>query len=474
MNEYERVSFFFQTHGIAGIESVLRMGLNDHDYVQTSSSYGVTNRMLPLYVAVELQFSAQGIAQIMTAMNLSIQEVNSDFLINDNESVTRTDGLEFDGITVLRSIGEAYLLQQRGSEHAIAELKRWITHSPGNSYFKLAALSLGHPDLSLKPTMDAEVVSIAVGQPLVLQDTLHHQIGYLAMMTKEPSHMPHHSPAEFLRSVDAFHASVVKKRLSGGFFWERIFLGAPTDTAKQKIVDHVLDREGLCHPSKAIGLLMSLDFGGVNWSVDDDDLSEAVTWLVEDLKKSTLHSILSEEAFQLAMLPALPSAFDFTDVSNIAATFKGSQLLADFFHNLFDAGDKLFEKLMLSQMHQVFYSTPLSHYMTWKKIAMAQFPVQVIDPEVANRYLMRVTEDFQQYKIHGAENHAELIAHYDAIGHSMRVLQPYIEPAIDYEALRALKPGHRNDLALWGFDIDKLEITSGTTVEKRLFIDLGL
>lgn len=112
--------------------------------------------------------------------------------------------------------------------------------------------------------------------------------------------------------------------------------------------------------------------------------------------------------------------------------------------------------------------------MAWQKIAMAQFPVQVIDPEVANRYLMRMTEDFQQFKIDGAENHAALVAHYDAIGHSMRVLQPHIDAIVNYDALKALKPSCRNDLALWGFDIDKLEITSGTTVEKRLFIDLGL
>jgi len=474
MNEYERVSFLFQTHGVAGIEAVLRMGLNDNDYVQTSSAYGITNRMLPLYVAVELQFSALGIAQIMTAMNLSIREVNNDFEINDNESVSRADGSQFDGITVLRSIGEAYLLQQHGSEHAVAELKRWITHSHGNAYFKLAALSLGHPDLILKPALDADIAAIAIGQTPELQYTIHHQMGYLAMRAKELRHLPHHSPAEFLRSVDAFHAGVVKKVLGGGFFWERLVLGAPIDTAKQKIVDHVLRLEGLNNSSKTIGMLMALDFSRVNWNVDDDELTDAVIWLVEDLKESTLHSILDEEAFQLAMFPALPSGFDFSDVSNIGATFNQSQLLADFFHNLFNAGDKLFEKLMLSQMHQPFYSTPLSHYMTWKKIAMAQFPAQVIDPEVANRYLMRMTEDFQQYKIHGAENHAELLAHYDTIGPSMRVLQPHIEAVVDYDALRALKPSCRNDLALWGFDMDKLEITSGTTVEKRLVIDLGL
>jgi hypothetical protein len=474
MNEYERVSFIFQTQGVAGIEAVLRMGLNDNDYVQTSSAYGITNRMLPLYVAVELQFAAQGIAQIMTAMNLSIREVNSDFLINANEPITRDDGSVFDGITVLRSIAEAYLLQQHGSALAIKELQRWITHSPDNSYFKLAALALGHPDLVLKPAMDAQIVAIANGETPVLQHTLHHQIGYLAMMTQEARHLPNHSPADYLRSVDAFHGGVVNKRTGGGFFWERIFLGAPNDTAKQKIVEHVLKREGLHTPSKVKGVLMSLDFGSVNWQVDDNQLTEAVEYLVDDLQKSTLKSILNEEAFQLSMLPTLPDRFDFSDVSNIAATFTESQMLADFFQNLFEAGDKLFEKLMLSQMHEPFYSASMNQYMVWKKISTSIFPAQVIDPEVANRYLNRMVEHFQRYKIHGADNHTELVEHYDAIGRSMRVLQPHIESVVDYDALRVLKAPYRNDLALWGFDIDKLEISSEKTVEKRLFIDLGL
>jgi hypothetical protein len=129
---------------------------------------------------------------------------------------------------------------------------------------------------------------------------------------------------------------------------------------------------------------------------------------------------------------------------------------------------------MLSQMHEPYYSASLNHYMVWKKISTALFPTQVIDPEIANRYLNRMVEHFQRYKINGADNHPELVAHYDAIARSMRVLQPHIESLIDYNALRALKTSYRNDLALWGFDIDKLEITSEKTVEKLLFIDLGL
>lgn len=484
---YPKIHKMLREKGMGALPLLCEIEFTDEFYPvnldSTENGYDLVDRIMPLFAAAHLGFAPHAIGAMMTALELNLVDVDKGFDQGNLSAIGRQQGKYkspdpdvvdsslFDGIVFLQQIALAYNVSSPDPDKAMAATKAWLCRT---STRMIAAMSLGIPDLSAKALMDEQAEQVAHGLDLELIDTAAIDVGEVCLNTTHPIHLPNRSLTDFFEFTGAFSDHVLRKRMGSGFFWEQLIARSTEDEMKTLMLDHVLSVHLGQSPTQVKQMLLSLECSTLD---DLDGISGLGVYehLFGQLQYSALSPLLTEEAFVIELLSSNMVEAGQLLLANNYMTFGTSVPEAEaILRKVFEDPSTLYQRIMLSQMHDSSIEAPLSHFLLWSKLKDAQLGRQIIEPDVATRYIKHMVGQLQTLRYPGYQQTPELELCYDAIDQSMRQLGKRLAHLVDYTALKALPEQQHEDLILWDFDIKELGLVEGRVATKRLEVDLGL
>lgn len=484
---YPKIHKLLRDKGLGALPLLCETEFTDEFYPVNLDSedngYQLVDRIMPLFAAAHLGYAPHAIGAMMTALKLNLMDVDRGFDQGNLWAIGRQQGKYktpdpdvvdsslFDGIVFLQQIALAYNVASPDPDAALAATKTWLCRT---STRMLAAMSLGIPELSAKALMDEQAEQVAAGLDLELIDTAAIDVAEVCLNTTHPVHLPNRSLTDFFELTGAFSDHVLRKRMGSGFFWEQLIAQSTDDEMKTLMLDHVLSVHLGHSPAQVKQMLLALECSTLD---DLDGISglQVYEHLFCQLQHTTLSPLLSEEAFVIELLSTDMIEAGQSLLANNHMTFAASLPEAEaILRKMFEDPGTLYQRIMLSQMHDSSIAAPLGHFMLWGKLKDAQLGRQVIDPDVATRYITHMASQLQTLRYPGYQQTPELELCYDAIGQSMRQLGKRLAHLVDYTALKELPEQQREDLILWDFNIKELGLVEGRVATKRLEMDLGL
>jgi len=484
---YPKIHKLLRDKGMGALPLLCETEFTDEFYPVNLDSddngYQLVDRIMPLFAAAHLGYAPHAIGAMMTALELNLVDVDRGFDQGNLWAIGRQQGKYktpdpdvvdsslFDGIVFLQQIALAYNVASPDPDAALAATKAWLCRT---STRMIAAMSLGIPELSAKALMDEQAEQVAAGLGLELIDTAAIDVGEVCLNTTHPVHLPNRSLTDFFALTGAFSDHILRKRMGSGFFWEQLIGKSTQDEMKTLMLDHVLSVHLAQSPTQVKQMLLSLECSTLD---DLDGISglEVYEHLFGQLQYTSLSPLLSEEAFVIELLSTNIVEAGQALLANNHMSFGTSFSEAEaILRKIFEEPSTLCQRIMLSQMHDSSIEAPLSHFLLWGKLKDAQLGRQVIEPDVATRYIKHMVGQLQSLRYPGYQQTPELELCYDAIGQSMRQMGKRLANLVDYTAFKDLPEQQREDLILWDFDIKELGLVDSRVATKRLEMDLGL
>lgn len=484
MTLYQTIHQALREKGMAALPEILKIEFEDQfgpvNLDEDDNHYTIIESAMPVFAAAHLGLSPRAIGTIMQALDLTLEDIDRGFDQGmlmaiprvkskyANEDPDVIDARRFDGIVYLQQAALAYTTVEKNADHADEAAQAWLKRP---STRMIACMGLGVPEFSCKLLLDAEAEQVTNGLDIELIDTAVHSLVDVCMNTSHPAHLPNRSLADFFDMTGAFTDHVTRKRMGGGDFWSQLIVLSMHNEMHTLMLDHVLSVHLQNNPVEVKQALMSYQ------SLEGSETYGPVVYehIFRELSGTVLSDLLTEDAFIIEFITnELGDAVDQVElIDNVAFTLDDPKA-QNALRNFLKEPSSLYQRIMLSHMHDSAIPASANHFMIWAKIKDVEFGPQKIDPQVATRYLAHMAKQIQTLRYPGYENTPELDECYDNLAMSMRSLARRLDHLVDYVHLKQLPESDRGDLVLWGFDMREMEITEGRVALKRLEIDLGL
>jgi hypothetical protein len=488
MTLYQTIHKALREKGMGALPEILEINYNgDFGPVHSgadATDYALVDRIMPLFAAAHLGFSPYSLGVMMNALEVGLEDVDRGIELGRSDPIARqqskyatpdpdiVDGSRFDGIVFLQQIVLAYNLVSPDPGEALESTRAWLERP---STRMIAAMSLGLEGVSCKQLMDSQAAQISTGLDISLIDSAALDIGEVCLNTSHPIHLPNGSMTDFFAFNGAFSEHILRKRITGIFFWEQLIALSQQDEMKNLMLDHVLSVHLERNPLEVKRMLLSYE-DGLASAVGGISGIQALEHLYSQLVSTPLKALLDEPAFVVEFLveEMQHEAFTLLDGNDWGHTMSVDlDEVADIFEKFFKSPETLYQRIMQSQMRDSI-PNPANHFLLWGKMKDVSIPSQEIDADIATRYVEHMVGQLQTLRYEGYEQTPELEMCYDDINQSMRALIGKIEKLVDYKVLKALPQVQRDDLIMWNFDPAEMGLTEGRIATKRLEIDLGL
>jgi hypothetical protein len=467
----------------------------------------ITAHVAPVFAAAHLGFNPMDLRTLMEAFELTpsliseqIKRITYDLReidTPDQYRVMNQGDSRFDTVIFLQKIVQAWCI---GVDDPLKTLQEVAPCLAMSSEHALAVMSLNINGFSLNGLLDHVVPGDHTGSSSLISllsavgDVAPIQVlGNIANVCSEAlddRHCPGGSVAKLLKMSGALNPYVLRKSLGHTQVWEKLLMGALDNEYSQTVLREALIETAKINPVQIKQLLMSLEF-----KVEDQDPGEfcrdlgfSLELLAGILKQSPLEHMLEEEAFLMGffthhMTSRSVEKLNFLHGEAIAEWMCESQLGTDLCARLTEEPSTLLERLMRSQMRDPEVLATSNQYLLWGRLQHAIIGPQDIDPTTANRYILRMVNDFQSLKprvkaddsVRATQTLPRSMSHLShQYSRSMSSLVAKIAPLIEYESLRNLPTALRDDLGAWGLDLRKLGVSNEEIIADRFSSDLGL